>query len=97
MTQESRRDTLNQELMLSGWCVTDVASEFDWKNVRRLARAIAKRHGIRVHTHLAQSKGETDWPRPFFVWDPDRKPSEADHRRAAMALDAFLRRGLPPR
>ena len=77
-----------------GWYSVEVASEFEAKNVRRLARAIGKNLGIRVHSGLAQKRQDAaPWPRVLHLWNPDVVVSEADMREAALAMDAFLRSG----
>ena len=94
---DARRTAIARELLPYGLYWTEVGSEFEWKAVRRLARAIGRRHGIRVHSRLVPPHQEQDWPRRLALWNPDFEVTEADMRRAALAMDAFLQGDLTPR
>ena len=84
------RQRLHRELSLSAQCLVDVGSEFEWKAVRRLARAVGRSHGMRVHSHLIRHRHGKDWPRVLAVWNPDYVATEAELRSAALAMDAWL-------
>ena len=74
--------------------MVEVDSEFRWRNVRRLARAIGRQHGLRVHSHLLASRSGEPWPRSLALWDESREITAADRNRAALAMDAWLRSAL---
>ncbi len=88
-TASELRAYLRRELAEMGWCDVEVASEFEWKAARRLARAVGRTQGFRVHSRLHRRAVPTDWPRTLTVWDPEMQADAADLRRAALALGVF--------
>src|SRR5690349_849300 len=75
----------------------EAGSEFELRAIRRIVRAVAKQQGLRMLSMrvgaYGKPPGNDGYPCGVFFWNPDYEPTEADRRRAALAIDQFLGRG----
>jgi hypothetical protein len=83
------RAFMRTELIHTGYCDVTVGSEFEWKATRRLARAVGKTVGMRVHSHLRPPSRRREWPRLLWIWDPDMEVDPRDLRKQAFARGAW--------